>query len=108
MTSSRNEEWQYLLDYSHSMLGKAQAGEWEELSSMAIERQSQFEAFFARSVPVEMVDDVAAGIHHIEEIDTAISQLAKEAKKAFSGDASLLKKRKQATQAYSDPGHQER
>jgi hypothetical protein len=108
MPESRLEQWQQLLDYSRSMLDKAEAGEWESLTAMADERRSRLEAFFAEPVPVELADTVAVGIHRIGDIDAAISAFAKEASKQFASEHGLLKKRQQANQAYSDPQHSER
>lgn len=107
MSDSRLEQWQQLLDYSRSMLDKAEAGEWDSLTAMADERRTRLETFFAKPVPPEIADTVAEGIHRIGDIDAAITAFAKDASKQFASEHTIFNKRKQASKAYSDPRHGE-
>lgn len=105
MSGERSDNWQQLLDYSRLMLEKAEAGEWDALPAMATERQSRLESFFAEPVPAGLADQVAKGIHQIGDIDAAITAMAKTANREFSAEHDIFKKRKQASEAYSDPRH---
>lgn len=108
MSGTRSDAWQQLIEYSRQMLEKAEAGEWETLTTMAEERQRRFEAFFAEPVSPELTDEVAAGIQRIGDIDDAVTALARDASREFSAEHEVFRKRKQASEAYSAPHHRER
>jgi hypothetical protein len=108
MSDKRQTEWQGLVDYTGLMLEKAEAGEWEALTQMAVDRQSRLESFFSQPVPAELADLVAAGIQRINDINSMISTLAGKASREFSAEHQVFQKRKQASRAYSDPGNSQR
>ncbi len=108
MDSARTAKWQQLVDFSNKMLAQAREGEWDSLSRMAVERQSALEQFFADPVTAEESATVEAGIHTINRIDSEITALANGAYGLVSEEHDLLKKRQQASRAYTDPGFHSR
>jgi hypothetical protein len=105
MAASRQSEWQQLLDCSELMLQRARGGEWDLLTSMASERQTALEKFFAVPVSPDDVAMVEQGIHAIARIDAEITALTTRAHGAISQEQEMLKKRQQASRAYTTPQH---
>ncbi len=108
MDPSRTAKWQQLVDFSNKMLAQAREGEWDLLDRMAGERQAALEQFFAEPVSAEESAAVEAGIHTINRIDSEITALANNAYGLVSEEHELLKKRQQASRAYTDPGFHSR
>jgi hypothetical protein len=103
MASDWSIEWQQLLELTHIMLQRARDGDWDTLNSMAVVRQAALERFFTEPVNERDADSVANGIHAIKRIDNEIVALAKAAYVGISQEQEMLKKRQQATRAYTDP-----
>ncbi len=108
MQQERQNQWQQLLDFTSDMLRRAQAGEWDDLSAMAGERQLGFERFFAEPVTTDYAATVAEGIHTISRIDAEIAALAATAHGVITREQEMLNKRQLATRAYTDPRIQRR
>jgi len=96
-------EWQQLLDLTSRMLQRARAGEWDELSLMAGERQHALEHFFAEPVEAEYAATVKDGIATISRIDDEITALTKSAQGTIAQEQDVLHKRQHASRAYTDP-----
>ena len=100
MDSSRQQQWQAILDKTrslHDMVGKEQ---WEEVVSLESERQQMIRSFFETSIAEEDASVIAEGIREIMQSDDSLARMAAELKTGAVDKLTGISNVRKAVKAY--------
>ena len=100
MDTSRQQQWQAILDKTHHMAAMAEDEQWPELVEVEAERQKMIESFFASKVTDEEASVIADGIREIMNSDNSLARMAAELKSDAVGKLTGIANVKKAVKAY--------
>lgn len=93
-----------LVAMSHRMLAEAEAGHWDEVMRLQVERQGRLEAFFATPVPQALAEQVAVGIRQMLDSDRRLMELGRKGMDTLAGAMDDLRAGRRAQRAYGAAG----
>jgi len=102
LDTSRQQQWQAILDKTQQMAAMAEAEQWPELVEVEAERQKMIESFFATKVSDEEAGIIAEGIREIMNSDNSLTMMAAEQKSDTVGKLTGIANVKKAVKAYDN------
>ena len=102
MDTSRQQQWQAILDKTQQMGAMAEDEQWPELVEVEAERQKMIESFFATKVSDEEAGIIADGIREIMNSDNSLAIMAARLKSEAVGKLTGIANVKKAVKAYDN------
>lgn len=91
-----------LLEYSHSMLMHAEAGEWDTVVSEDIIRRQMINAYFSEPSNIANEPDISTAIQQLLLINDRMEKLAFEAREMAKAEVKSISNGRKAVNAYVD------
>lgn len=91
-----------LIQHSHSMLERAEAGDWETVIRDEIKRREMINLFFSRPSNIANEPDISTAIQELLQINDKLEKLTLEARNAVKDDIDTIGKGRKAVNAYTD------
>ena len=102
MDTSRQQQWQAILDKTRQMAVMAEAEKWPELVETEAQRQKMIESFFATKVSDEEAGLIAEGIRDIMNSDNSLAEMGAKLKSEALGKLTDISNVKKAVKAYDN------
>lgn len=91
-----------LIEHSHTMLGHAEAGEWETVIEDEVIRRQLINSFFSKPSNIANEPEISAAIQEMLLINDKLEQLTTDARNEAKTGASSISNGRKAISAYAD------
>jgi hypothetical protein len=97
----KNKQLLDVVEYSESMLKDAEAGNWDKVIDIEVQRNQLLENLFSSSSRHNEIDDIDSKIHQIININKKIESAAAQARDNIHKDITSISKGRQAVGLYA-------
>ena len=98
----RNAGLSRLIQHSHSMLERAEAGDWETVIKDEIQRRELINSFFSRPSNIANEPNIGIAIQELLQINDKLEKLTLDARNAAKNDIDTISKGRKAVSAYTE------
>ena len=98
----RNAGLSSLIQHSHAMLERAEAGDWETVIKDEIKRRELINSFFSRPSNIASEPEISTAIQELLQINDELEKLTLDARSAVKNDIDTISKGRKAVSVYTD------